>query len=188
VLPILYHHFGCVCPSYTALHLIAQLAQPDKPPKQASKPILDIGSGCGYWTYMLRRLPLPEHLSPLTARAIDNQASLYRTVWIPDTIVAPGATYLERHDGGRDAILLLVYPQTTEDFTEKVLRAYKGDTIVVAGTQNRNGFTGFSGQVVDEWVEKEMPGWEKVCQIPLPSFAGKDEALFAFRKKKAESA
>jgi hypothetical protein len=27
-----------------------------------------------------------------------------------------------------------------------------------------------------------MPGWEKVCQVPLPSFAGKDEALFVFEK------
>jgi hypothetical protein len=30
-----------------------------------------------------------------------------------------------------------------------------------------------------------MPGWEKVCQIPLPSFAGKDEALFVYEQKAA---
>jgi hypothetical protein len=27
-----------------------------------------------------------------------------------------------------------------------------------------------------------MPDWEKVCQVPLPSFAGKDEALFVYQK------
>jgi hypothetical protein len=32
-------------------------------------------------------------------------------------------------------------------------------------------------------MAREMPSWEKVLQIPLPSFAGKDEALFIFEKK-----
>lgn len=31
-----------------------------------------------------------------------------------------------------------------------------------------------------------MPEWERVLQIPLPSFAGKDEALFVFEKKKED--
>ena len=31
-----------------------------------------------------------------------------------------------------------------------VLKAYKGDTIVVAGTQNENRFTGFSNTTVEQ--------------------------------------
>ncbi len=31
-------------------------------------------------------------------------------------------------------------------------------------------------------MAREMPGWKRVLQIPLPSFAGKDEALFVFEK------
>jgi hypothetical protein len=34
-----------------------------------------------------------------------------------------------------------------------------------------------------DWFAREMPNWEKVCQVPLPSFAGKDEALFVYEKK-----
>jgi len=64
-----------------------------------------------------------------------------------------------------------------------VLKAYQGTTIVVAGTQNRNGFTGFKGELVSEWMAREMPQWAKIVQTPLPSFAGKDEALFVFEKK-----
>jgi hypothetical protein len=38
-------------------------------------------------------------------------------------------------------------------------------------------------------MAREMPGWKRVLQIPLPSFAGKDEALFVFEKEeKASSA
>jgi hypothetical protein len=31
-------------------------------------------------------------------------------------------------------------------------------------------------------MAREMPDWGKLFQIPLPSFAGRDEALFAFEK------
>ncbi|OCL08765.1 hypothetical protein AOQ84DRAFT_317881, partial [Glonium stellatum] len=56
-LPILYHHFGCAVPTHLALQLLAQLAQPARPcGSQSARPILDIGSGNGYWTYCLRRL------------------------------------------------------------------------------------------------------------------------------------
>jgi len=64
-----------------------------------------------------------------------------------------------------------------------MIKAYRGSTIVVAGAQNSSGFTGFATETIAEWMARELPEWEKVFQIPLPSFAGKDEALFAFEKK-----
>jgi len=47
VLPVFMHHFGCVVPSYESLELIRRIA--------GGKSILDIGSGNGHWTLMLRR-------------------------------------------------------------------------------------------------------------------------------------
>ena len=32
-------------------------------------------------------------------------------------------------------------------------------------------------------MAREMPQWQRLLQIPLPSFAGKDEALFVFERK-----
>ena len=58
-----------------------------------------------------------------------------------------------------------------------------GTTIVAASSQNASGFTAFTKETIAEWMAREMPEWEKILQIPLPSFAGKDEALFAFEKK-----
>ena len=185
VLPVFYHHFGCICPTYEALSLIRQLAHRRPPADGGSerkpdtqrrpRPIFDVGSGNGYWTYMLRRLGLD-------VRAIDSGVSAWRTVWIPDTIAADGVTYLREQGsgGGSDGVLLLVYPQVGGDFTGRCLRAYAGDSVVVAGTQNGNGFTGFGDETVDVWVARELDGWEKIVQIPLPSFAGKDEALYVF--------
>ena len=191
ILPVFYHHFGCVVPSYAALHVLAKLAMPDRPSKEAVLPILDIGSGNGYWSYMLRRFDISglngggsAVSKGLDVRAVDSQASEYRVYWVRDTIVKDGVDYLKGIKGGKGCVLLLVYPQATTDFTGPVMRAYEGDTIVVAGTQCRNGFTGFTDVVVDEWVEKNLPAFELTLRMPLPSFAGKDDALFVFQRKK----
>jgi hypothetical protein len=166
--------------------VLAKLAQPAKPSTEPVRPILDVGSGNGYWTYMLRHFPLA-HIGatkPLDVRAIDNALSEYRITWIDDTIKMDGKEHLKKNDGGKGCVLLLVYPQATGDFTGPMLKAFEGDAIVVAGTQNGNGFTGFREQVVDAWVEKNLPAFELTLRMPLPSFAGKDEALFVFQRKK----
>jgi hypothetical protein len=138
-------------------------------------------------------------MKELEVHAVDNQISEYRTTWIADTIISDGVKFLtsgririktaqgeleERPvNGGRGCILLLVYPQATGNFTSSVLRAYKGDVIVVAGTQNGNGFTGFKGERVEDWMARERGEFELVLRVPLPSFAGKDEGLCVFRRR-----
>ena len=166
------HHFGCVVPSYEGLEVIKQLAAAGK-----KREVIEIGSGNGYWTYMLRR-------QGVEVKAVDNLQSEYRTLWIGDTVVKDGAKFLNDQNGGMDAVLLLVYPVVGAGFTAKVVEAYKGDTICVAGTQNRNGYTAFRDRTIDEYMEAEKPEFEKIIQLALPSFAGKDEALFVFERRK----
>ncbi|KAF1838940.1 hypothetical protein BDW02DRAFT_306595 [Decorospora gaudefroyi] len=186
MLPIFYHHFGCIVPSYAALHVLAKLAQPTRPSKEDVRPILDIGSGNGYWTYMLRHFPIEQlgGAKKLHVHAIDNQVSEYRLTWIRDTIKTDGLAYLRQNAGGKGCVLLLVYPQATGEFTGPILQAFEGDCIVVAGTQNGNGFTAFQHQLVDEWVAENLGAFELILRMPLPSFAGKDEALFVFQRRK----
>jgi len=187
ILPVFYHHFGCVCPTYDAISLIAQLSKSKKQGGKADteRPVVEIGSGNGYWAYLLRR-------AGITVHAVDNAASAWRTTWIGDTIITDGVAFLtsppQRFSdavggkGVKNAVLLLVYPQVGADFTGKVLRAYEGNVICVAGTQNANGFTGFPNELIHTWIARERKDFELVCRIPLPSFAGKDEAFFVFVK------
>lgn len=150
----------------------------------AGRTILDLGSGNGYWSYILRRFRSPSAPNKaLNVVAVDNGLSEWRTLWIPDTITSDGVEYLSKNKNGKDMVLLLVYPQVGADFTGKVLRAYNGDTIVCAGTQNANGFTAFKEETIADWMAKNMPEFDKTLQVPLPSFAGKDEALFVFERK-----
>lgn len=177
ILPILYHHFSCIVPTHDALSLIQQVARIKSGSDKEHKRVLEIGSGNGYWAYMLRRY------YGIPVVAVDNELSAWRTTWIGDTIIDDGVQYLKKNDSGKGSVLLLVYPQVSEDFTGKVLRAFEGDAIVVAGTQNGNGFTAFKDELVTDWMSREKKDFEIVAQIPLPSFAGKDEACFVFARR-----
>ncbi|WYZ39068.1 hypothetical protein EsH8_III_000982 [Colletotrichum jinshuiense] len=174
-LPILMHHFGCATPTHEALSVLRALA--------AGRPVADVGSGNGYWTFMLR-------LYGLTVHPVDNMQSEWRVNWVPDTVVTDGVAWLRSRDAGRALVLLLVYPVVgggvgggaEGGFTRGLVDAYEGDTLAVVGTQNANGYTGFRGMTMAEYMAREHPAWTRVVQIPLPSFAGKDEALFVFQR------
>ena len=113
ILPVLYHHFGCVCPSYEALSIISQLAK--------GRTIMDLGSGNGYWTYMLRVF---DKKKPLTVVPVDNGISEWRTMWVGDTVNSDSVKYMQKHSDGKDQVMLLVYPQVGFEFTSKTLTAY----------------------------------------------------------------
>ncbi|KAI0540337.1 hypothetical protein GGR58DRAFT_141808 [Xylaria digitata] len=200
ILPILMHHFGCACPSHEALEILRAMA--------SGREIIDMGSGNGYWTRMLRnyhafhapspstskpssKLPKPPAPIPLVT-PVDSAQSSWRTTWVHDTLIADGAAYLRTtRSGAKDALLLLVYPIVgggvaggrEGGFTRSMLDAYDGDTLAVVGTQNHNGYTGFRDVTMDEFIAREHGDeWIKVVQIPLPSFPGKDEALYIFQR------
>lgn len=171
----------------------------------AGRGVVDMGSGGGYWTFMLRSYGVE-------VVAVDSMQSAWRVCWVADTVVGDGVGWLKRRrlansngssssskangrKGGIDPdepVLLLVYPivgggvagGAEGDFTRGMMDAYTGDTLAVVGTQNRNGYTGFRGMSMDEYVERERAadGWVKVVQVALPSFPGKDEALFVFQR------
>jgi hypothetical protein len=179
VLPVLMHHFGCVCPSYEALGMVAGLAKA-KGKRGTRKRVLDVGSGNGYWSLMLRGEPFGLEVVP-----IDNLQSRWRTTWVEDTLVVDAVQWLKKRpvEIQKDDILLMVYPITAEEFTANAIRAFKGEVVCVAGTQNGSGYTGFRGEMVDQWFAREMSEWTLVARVPLMSFPGKDDAFFVFRRK-----
>jgi hypothetical protein len=170
------HHFGCAVPSHEALWMIKTFA--------AGRTVADVGSGNGYWSFMLRRYGMP-------VIPVDSAQSEWRVMWVDDTVITDGAKWLSSvKGGGNDLVLMMIYPivggsltKSSEGaFTRDLIKSFQGDTIIVGGTQNHNGYTGFSTMTMDEFMEKEHKEWTKVVQIPLPSFAGKDEALYVFQR------
>lgn len=178
ILPIFMHHFGCAVPSYESLEILRLVA--------AGRTVVDVGSGNGYWTFMLRLHGLANVVP------VDNAQSDWRASWVSDTVASDGTKWLAqpRNAGGAGMVLLMVYPVVggglaggvEGGFTRDLMKAFKGDTVAVVGTQNRNGYTSFSKMTFDEYMAHEQPSWTKVVQIPLPSFAGKDEALYVYQR------
>ena len=125
---------------------------------------------------MLRRLGV-------TVYAVDSGESEWRTMWIGDTVVQDGVKFLQGRQGVKQGVCLMVYPVVGGEFTRRVVEAFKGDTVIVAGTVNSNGYTGFKDVRVEEWMQER--GWETTVRVPLPSFPGKDEGLFVFERGKS---
>lgn len=173
VLPVFMHHFGCVVPSREALAVIKTVALNGN---KKLDTVLDIGSGNGYWTYMLRAISVP-------VVAVDNEQSVFRCNWIDDTVIKDGGEFLRGREGGMTDVLMLIYPIVGANFFRSMLNAFEGDRLVVAGTQCGNGYTAFKDETVDEWMKRERREWTLEVRMPLPSFPGKDEALYVFRKK-----
>ncbi|PSR85760.1 hypothetical protein BD289DRAFT_433558 [Coniella lustricola] len=175
ILPVLMHHFGCAIPSYESLEILRLVAR--------GRVVADMGSGNGYWAFMLRQ-------HGLTVAPVDNAQSRWRANWVADTTIMDGAKWLAKNAGGQDVVLLMVYPVVggtvgggvDGGFTRDLIKAYKGDTIAVVGTQNHNGYTSFGKMTFAEYMAKEQPEWTRMVQIPIPSFAGKDEALFVYQR------
>ncbi|PHH85716.1 hypothetical protein CDD83_40 [Cordyceps sp. RAO-2017] len=175
VLPVLMHHFGCATPTHESLEVLRTLAD--------GRAVADIGAGNGYWSFLLRRYGLTVH-------AVDNMQSEWRVNWVGDTVIMDGVQWLRRNAGGSDMVLLLVYPVVGGGvgggvdgaFTRGLVDAFQGDTLAVVGTQNGNGYTGFRSMTMDRYMADEKPEWTRVVQIALPSFAGKDEALFVYQR------
>jgi len=168
ILPVFYHHFGCAVPTYEALHILSLVIT-------GSDGILDMGSGNGYWAFMLRKLGLK-------VTAVDSLASEYRTLWISDTVKADGVKYLKQNKGCSGKVLLMVYPVVAGTYTKDIIQSYRGNTIVICGTQNSNRYTSFHDRTAEEWFETEMKGWELTFKIALPSFAGKDDGMLIWKK------
>jgi hypothetical protein len=175
VLPIFMHHFGCVTPSHESLEILKSIV--------GGRQVVDVGSGGAYWTWMMR-------CYGMTVHAVDNMQSEWRVLWVDDTMITDGVQWLKKNKNGKDMVLLMVYPVvgggygggTEGGFTKNLVSTYQGDTIAVVGTQNGNGYTGFKGMTMDQYMEREQKQWTKVVQLPLPSFAGKDEALYIFQR------
>ncbi len=210
VLPVLMHHFGCACPSHEALEMLRVVSAGRTVVDAGSGngywtfmlrahgvPCVAVDSGQSAWrTTWVRDTVRADAAAWLSRRhrrrrqqQQQQQQQQQREQREQNGDVDKGGVKDEDDDDDDDVVLLVVYPIVggvvggeEGGFTRGLLQAYAGDTLAVVGTQNRNGYTGFRGRSMDEYMAAEQPDWVRVAQVPLPSFPGKDEALFIFQR------
>ncbi|BFZ56908.1 hypothetical protein PYCC9005_003958 [Savitreella phatthalungensis] len=167
ILPIFMHHFGCGIPDYEALSIIKAVA--------GSGRLIDLACGNAYWTWLLRR-------EGVQVVATDLMSSTWRTLWANDIVLADAVQFLKTKSTASDT-LLLVYPIVGGNrLTERVIESYKGNSICIVGTQNANRYTTFGECTTEEWFANNRPNWRLSVRKPLPSFAGKDDALYVYQR------
>lgn len=111
------------------------------------EPILEVGAGNGYWTYLLRQADADVIATDLNA-PFDNEWS---PVWAADA--------REVVVDYPDRTLLMVWPSNGQSWPTEALGAYDGDVVVYVG-EGRGGATadeGFHQMLHEEWeVEKAV--------------------------------
>lgn len=167
ILPVFMHHFGCGIPDYEALSIVRAVV--------GKRRLVDLGCGNAYWTWLLRR-------EGLSVTAVDDLSSRWRTTWASDIVKSDAVQFVQKSMQKED-VLLLVYPIVGgNDLTKRIIQAYKGDTLIIAGTQNNNRYTTFADASVDDWFAGRKE-WQLLARKPLPSFVGKDDALFVYKRQ-----
>jgi hypothetical protein len=124
-------------------------------------PILEIGSGSGYWAHLLRSdmgtdVVCVDNLHDFKG---DFTTSAVPLKWINDTVIMDGALYLQQNGGCPQRTLFFCWPR---EFLSEAVAAYRGQTIIVVGEQSGCTSTMEDCDYADEWeleVVLEIPQW-----------------------------
>lgn len=150
---------GYAIPNEIALNKIASLG-----------PVLEIGSGSGYWVDLLRK-------KGADVIAVDDKSDGFKKFWIDDTIFMDGVCYLMQHDGCPDRTLLLCWSRYGHD----MVQAFKGDHLVIVGEPVR-GCTCACTWGIDE-DDEEFAGWELTEICAIPTWPGMRDDLRIYRRR-----
>jgi hypothetical protein len=136
-------------------------------------PLVELGAGTGYWTWLLRRrgvdcvafdaappdvLPNPNAFRPLT--------------WTP---VAQGG--VEALDAHTDRTLFLCWPSYRDPFAAHALAAYTGSTFIYIG-EARGGHT-----ADEDFFTALDHDWRATEHVALPNWPGTRDALTVYRRR-----
>jgi hypothetical protein len=138
-------------------------------------PIVELGAGTGYWTFLLRgrgvdcvaydlappdRMPNPNRFRPLTWTRVEQGA------------VEVLATHPDR-------ALFLCWPSYRDPFAVRALRAYTGPVLLYVG-EPAGGNT-----ADDAFFEQLERDWRRVEEVTLPNWPGTRDSLTVYRRRRA---
>jgi hypothetical protein len=155
--------FGFAIPTPAVLEYIKTLG-----------PIVEVGSGAGYWAYELQKLGVD-------LIATDNfewhEEGDHHIQWSTFWTKVERMTALEAVQKYPDRVLLTVWPSYAESWPSEMLKAYRGQCVVYVG----EGYYGCTG---DKAFHEELDAnWEGVKTILLPTWEGIHDYVQVFRRK-----
>ena len=138
--------------------------------KSVSKPIIEIGSGRGYWTKLLRKAGC--HVT-----AVDNGADENKRALIRDTVKMDGTKYIKQGRASKDKFikqqdtsLFFCYPRKKEEggiYVVECIAEFRGSDVFFVGELAGNCFE------FQDWLDEVggPSGWQTRAIIRLPCYA-----------------
>lgn len=153
-------YYSWAIPNEAAINKLAELA-----------PIVEMGAGGGYWSYLIRK---KVGFSGVVAydRRIEIPNFWAKRRWTHTFYGQPSK--LKKH---RNSTLFLCWPPYNTDMAARCLKYYQGNRLAYVG----EGYGGCTGDDAfhDELEEK----WNLEETIEIPQWWGVHDQLFVFRKK-----
>lgn len=154
--------YAFAIPNQAALDTIAKYA-----------PIVELGAGTGYWSYLLRQMGV--RVVAIDEAPIDGKHDNHFEFEKSWTEVVPGGpadlvNYLEH-------TLMLCWPNYNSSFAYDALKAYGGKTCIYIG----EGWGGCTGD--EAFHELLSDAWNEVAAVDIPQWDGIHDALYVYERK-----
>lgn len=162
------HTYAYAVPTERALFTINRFA-----------PIIEIGAGTGYWSWLLRQLGTDIvcfDAQPPTRGSDDNRFHRASVCW---TEVLPGdERVIDRYPG---RTLFLCWPPTGDSMASRTLLNYRGEIFLYVGELPvANGAKACTGD--DRFFQLLTDSWTQVQTVPLPNWEFCWDRLYVFRR------
>lgn len=135
-------------------------------------PIVEIGSGTGYWAKLLREYGVD--ILAFDQHAGDHAANYYRFTHTWSEVQFGNSYSAKRYP---ERTLMLCWPCYNEPFANQALKSYKGDTFVYIG----EGMYGCNGdKAFHERLERD---WECIKTVHIPQWDSVRDRLEIYKRK-----
>lgn len=144
-------------------------------------PILEVGCGLGYWSYLLRKAGVTVVATDVNLPSESSypwgtlwRGNLHPTPWISDIIPCYAQDAVVAYP---DNTLLMSWPCYNATWAYEALRAYKGSTVIYVGE-------GPSGCTADEKFHGHLQKKFKLLEVvPMLKWHGSHDRCFVYQRK-----
>ncbi|MGA9719860.1 MAG: hypothetical protein WBQ79_16390 [Acidobacteriaceae bacterium] len=141
-------------------------------------PFIEVGAGTGYWSYELQRAGCSSIATDIcsqeAASASDPRYTFRRSPCFVNVLAIPAQQAVRQH---ADKTLLMVWPETGEEWSYEALTAYSGTGLIYVGAIER-------GRPADDRFHDEIErSWRLETRIRIPRFPGHHDAVSVYRRK-----
>lgn len=141
-------------------------------------PFIEVGAGTGYWSYELQRAGCCSIATDISVPGLTSSANSRYAYWerpcFVNVLALPAQQVAREHP---DKTLLMVWPETSEEWSYEALVSYTGARMIYVGAVERR-------RAQDNQFHNELEqNWKLETCIRIPRFPGHQDAVFVYHRR-----